>query len=91
MELLIETDRTGRRAWFVAGAVFSGISGFGSGAVMGDSESCGMMGVFGFCQHRACSNAYNIELLEEYSTAITDLVSEIELSLKWSHLPYLLN
>ena len=75
-----EQKRTPRGAPIIAAAAIAGIGLFGSGIMMGNSDSCGIMGIFGSCQDQARANAENIEALEEYSMALTDYVAEVETS-----------
>ena len=76
----LDSTRTRRGAPLIAAAAIAGIGLFGSGIMMGNSGGCGIMGIFGSCQDQAKANAKNIETLEQYSMALTDYVSEIEIS-----------
>ena len=76
----LDSTHTRRGAPLIAAAAIAGIGLFASGIMMGNSEECGLMGIFGSCQDQAQANAKNLESLEQYSMALTDYVSEIETS-----------
>ena len=45
---------------------------------MGNSNDCGLSGVFGTCQDEAKKNGENIDRLHDFSKRLTDYVQEIE-------------
>ncbi len=45
---------------------------------MGNSNNCGLSGIFGTCQDDAKKNAENIERLHDFSKRLTDYVQEIQ-------------
>ena len=56
----------------------AGIGLFGGGMLLGNSGGCGISGIFGNCQDYGRKNAENIDRLNEYASALTDHVLEIE-------------
>ena len=66
-----------RRGAPVAAAVMAGIGLFGGGVLLGGGD-CGITGSFGMCQNHGRQNAENIERLNQYASALTDHVLQVE-------------
>ena len=49
---------------------------FGGGLAVGGSDSCGIRGIFGNCQHQSKANAENIRRQAEFQNSLTDYVNE---------------
>ena len=56
-----------RRAAPIAALAVGAIGPFGGGILMGQSEGCGLKGIFGSCQDRAKVNAQNIANLADFA------------------------
>lgn len=67
-----------KRGAHVGAALLAGVGLFGGGLLLGNSGSCGIAGIFGNCQNYGRQNAENIDRLNEFASALTDYVLEVE-------------
>ena len=67
-----------RRGASVALAALAAVGLFGGGIAVGNSDSCGLRGIFGSCQDSSRANAENIDRLSDYVESLTMYVSELQ-------------
>ena len=66
-----------RRGAAVGMAALAAVGLFGSGVAMGNSDSCGLRGIFGGCHDQTKANAENIRTISELQDVLTDFVTEL--------------
>ena len=71
-----ETTRQ-RRGAAVGMASLAAVGLFGSGVAMGNSDSCGLRGIFGGYHDQTKANAENIRTISEFQDVLTDFVTEL--------------
>ena len=73
----IKKSQRFRTALPIAAAVAGAVGFFGTGIMFCASDDCGIMGIFGYCQEKAKTNAKNIEKLGKYAIAIGDNLQQL--------------
>ena len=71
-----ETTRQ-RRGAAVGMAALAAVGLFGSGVAMGNSDSCGLRGIFGGYHDQTKANAENFRIISEFQDVLTDFVTEL--------------